>query len=194
MSEVKDYYAFLIPRETALPFVKKWHYSSTLPNCEYYYGLFKLEGELIGVAAYGKPAMRFQKSCYKCDIELRRLCLIDDTPKNAESRFIGLTLKELRHNGHIAVLSLADPEHGHFGTIYRASNFEYLGEERGGGSRLLVIDGEEIHSRTAFARYGTSGINSLSRLLGSDRVYGRNKIRKQVYRYVLDSKALTKQE
>jgi hypothetical protein len=186
MSEVKGYTVEKIDSKFARPFVQKWHYSKTLPASVEIFGLFR-KNELIGVAAYGHPAMRNQANCYDIDIELRRLCLIDDTPKNAESRFISLTIKQLKKVGYKAVLSLADPEHGHIGTIYKASNFEYLGEERGGGSRLIVIDGEPIHSRSAWAKYGTSGINSLKKLLGEDRVQGRNKKRKHIYRYQLKS-------
>ena len=184
MSEVKQYTIQLIDSKTAKPFAEKWHYSKSLPGCKIYFGLYRQE-ELIGIAAYGEPAMRHQATCYNCDLELRRLCLIDNTPKNAESRFIGLTLKSLKKQGYKAILSLADPEHKHQGVIYKASNFTYLGEERGGGSRLIVIDGVEIHSRSAFAQYGTSGVKSLQALLGVDRVSGRNKQRKLVYRYEL---------
>ena len=184
MSEVKSYTVREITVVQAKPFVLLWHYSKSLPGCKYYFGLFR-DDVLIGVAAYGEPAMRHQANCYACDIELRRLCLIDDTPKNAESRFIGLTLRELKKKKYTAVLSLADPEHDHSGTIYKASNFECLGEERGGGSRLITVDGVEIHSRSAFAKYGISGVIGLKKLLGEDRVSGRNKKRKIVYRYKL---------
>jgi hypothetical protein len=184
MSEVKHYTIKEITLLEAKPFVLLWHYSKSLPGSKHYFGLYR-EGNLIGVAAYGEPAMRHQATCYDCDIELRRLCLVDDTPKNAESRFIGLTLKELKKKKYKAVLSLADPEHAHQGTIYKASNFECLGVERGGGSRLIVIDGVEIHSRSAFAKYGISGVIGLKKLLGEERVSGRNKKRKFVYRYKL---------
>jgi len=184
MSEVKHYLIQELTSAQAKPFVAEWHYSKTLPGSKHIFGLMR-GAELIGVAAYGEPAMRHQAKCYECDLELRRLCLIDNTPRNAESRFIGLTLKELKKKGYLAVLSLADPEHSHQGTIYKASNFECLGVERGGGSRLIVIDGVPIHSRSAFAKYGISGVVGLKKLLGEDRVSGRNKQRKFVYRYKL---------
>ena len=75
-------------------------------------------------------------------MELRRLCCIDNTPKNTESYFISKTLILLRKIGIRKVLSLADPNYGHNGGIYKASNFTLLGEERGGGSRDIFIDGE----------------------------------------------------
>ena len=53
-------------------------------------------------------------------MELRRLCCIDETPKNTESYFIGRTLRWLRKNtGYKVVVSYADTHHGHEGTIYK---------------------------------------------------------------------------
>ena len=175
----------------ALAFCRLWHYSGTCPGCKLYYGLFS-EGDLIGVIAYGEPAMRFQKQCYQADIELRRLCLIDDTPKNAESFFIGATLKLVKREGFSCVLSLADPAFGHEGTIYKASNFVYEGRERGGGSRDIFIDGVHYHSRTAFAKFGASGAKRLKELLPGSVVEVLNKERKHVYTYILTRKKMEK--
>lgn len=179
-----SYKVALVDRKTASSFICKHHYSQSCPNVVLYYGLF-LNGDIVGCAAFGHPAMRHQSSCYNVDIELRRLCLLDKAPKNSESFFIGKTLKDLKRKGYKKVLSLADPEHFHTGVIYRASNFRYEGVEKGGGSRLIVIDGKEVHSRTAYSLYGTSGIQSLKKLLGEHRVTGRNKLRKHVYTYEL---------
>ncbi|MBT6501613.1 MAG: hypothetical protein HOK67_17100 [Deltaproteobacteria bacterium] len=129
--------------------------------------------------------MKNQKDCYSCDMELRRLCCIDNTPKNTESYFISKTLILLRKIGIRKVLSLADPNYGHNGGIYKASNFTLLGEERGGGSRDIFIDGEKIHSRTAFARYGASGQKKLSEILHEKTVVVKEKKRKLVYIYNL---------
>lgn len=62
-------------------------------------------------------------------LELRRLCLIDDTKRNAESYFIGKTLKWLRKNTTVkTIVSYADPNHGHEGIIYKATNFTLVGK------------------------------------------------------------------
>ena len=80
-------------------------------------------------------------------VELRRLCCIDNTPKNTESYFIGQTLRWLKRNtDYEVVVSFADQHYGHAGTIYKASNFEYLGETAAG--RVLMVDGKEYHSRS----------------------------------------------
>jgi hypothetical protein len=108
--------------------------------------------ELAGAAIFGAPAMSNVAASWnpsnpdKC-LELRRLCCIDDTPKNAESFFIGRMLKWLKKYTDIEmIVSYADPHHGHEGTIYKASNFEYAGLTAGG--KLLDVDGELYHDRT----------------------------------------------
>ena len=166
------------------PFCIRWHYSKSCPVGQAYFGLYS-GLYLIGIACFGPPAMKNQKDCYSCDIELRRLCCIDDTPKNTESFFISKTLIMLRKFGVKRVLSLADPNHGHSGGIYKATNFTFLGEEQGGGSRDIFIDGEKVHSRTAFARYGASGQKKLSELLPKSKVVVKDKKRKLIYVYNL---------
>ena len=108
--------------------------------------------ELVGVCVYTRPAGPSAAQKYypqdpdKC-LELRRLCLIDDTPKNAESFFVSRTLKWLRKNTDWKfVVSYADPEQGHQGTIYRAANFKYEGITAPGSS--LLVDGKPFHIRT----------------------------------------------
>jgi hypothetical protein len=59
---------------------------------------------------------------------LARLWLSDDLPNNAESRVIGVLLRLARRERQWKLLlSYADPEAGHAGTIYRATGWLYLG-------------------------------------------------------------------
>lgn len=142
--------------ESVRKFILKWHYSDYANiQAKETFGLFR-EGaflpELVGVCVYTRPAGAAAANKYypqdpnKC-LELRRLCLIDDTPKNAESFFVGRTLKWLRKNSEWKfVVSYADPEQGHEGTIYKASNFKYEGVTSPGSS--LMVDGKMFHIRT----------------------------------------------
>lgn len=141
---------------TVRTFLEKWHYADYQNvQAKHTFGLFR-EGvflpELVGVCIYTRPAGPAAAQKYyptdpdKC-LELRRLCLIDDTPKNAESFFLSRTLKWLRKNTEWKfVVSYADPEQGHEGTIYKASNFKYEGVTALGSS--LLVDGKPFHIRT----------------------------------------------
>ena len=179
---VNDFYISKIDYNTCLSFCKKWHYSKKCPAGKIYFGLL-YNNIIIGVICYGEPAMRNQKKCYNADIELRRLCCIDLTPKNTESYFIGNTLKAIKKMGFKRCISLADPNFGHEGTIYKASNFQYLGREQGGGSRDVFIDGEKMHSRTAFAKFGVSGYAGLKALFPDKEIKVVDKERKHVFVY-----------
>lgn len=185
MESVKSFIVKQISYKACKNFCNQWHYSKYCPPGKVYFGLFKID-VLIGVICYGLPAMRFQQECYNVDIELRRLCCIDDTPKYTESYFISKTLKVIKKLGYECVLSLADPNFNHSGIIYRASNFKYLGLEQGGGSRDIFIDGEKFHSRTAFAKFNVSGKKGLQKLLPNSHIDIRNKKRKHIYIYELN--------
>jgi len=171
-----------IEYSTCLSFCQQWHYSKTCPPGYEYFGLYNNE-KLIAVICYGTPAMRNQLKCYGVDVELRRLCCIDDTPKNTESYFISHTLKIIKNKGYKKVLSLADPSFNHTGNIYKATNFKYMGEERGGGSRDIFIDGIKYHSRSAFAKFGASGIKKLKKLFPNKKIEVKDKPRKFIYVY-----------
>lgn len=87
-------------------------------------------------------------------IELRRLCCIDDTPKNTESYFIAKTISWLKqHTDCKVIISYADTMFGHEGTIYKASNFLDLGMTAKG--KAIVIDGSErtYHEKTIRTYY-----------------------------------------
>lgn len=107
--------------------------------------------QLIGAAIYGNPMSRhFNKLT---TIELRRLCLIDNTPKNTESYFIGQTLRWLgKYTNYDQVVSFADPNHGHSGTIYKASNFLYDGREKNGNPRIVQYGDKQIHLRQMYQK------------------------------------------
>lgn len=142
--------------ESVRAFILRHHYSNYANiQAKETFGLFR-DGaflpELVGVCVYTRPAgAAAAKKYYPSDpdkcLELRRLCLVDDTPKNAESFFVGRTLKWLRKNTDWKfVVSYADPEQGHQGTIYKAANFKYEGETAPGTT--LLVDGQPFHIRT----------------------------------------------
>lgn len=116
--------------EESKHFIEQHHYSKSARSqkAKHVFKLIDHYDNLVGVAVYGDPTSIHYNGTNT--IELRRLCLIDDTPKNTESYFIGRTLRWMKKNTEYSkVLSFADPNHGHQGIIYRASNFKYEGRE-----------------------------------------------------------------
>ena len=158
MSEIQTYTVEETTfNSTVRTFLKKWHYSdyvnvqSKHTFCLFRPGKFEIP-EMIGVCIYTRPAGPTAAQSYHPEnpdavLELRRLCLIDETPKNAESFFISKTIKWLKKNTKWEfILSYADCEQGHEGVIYKASNFTYVGKT--GVGKKLEVDGRIMHIRT----------------------------------------------
>jgi len=85
-----------------------------------------INGELVGGSVLGKP--RHEKK-YKNFIDIRRMALLDKAPFNSESWFLSQIIKWIASNtDYKNILSYSDKTVGHNGIIYKASNFECIGE------------------------------------------------------------------
>ena len=135
----------------AREFIATYHYSKTMPDstmevCMGYYGDI-----LAGICVFGMGAGISQYKAILPTIEqgqyreLTRLWSPDGFPKNTESRLISESIKLLPKKVKL-LLSFADPNQGHLGTIYQATNWDYCGMT-GGGKRLVNKNGQEFHSR-----------------------------------------------
>lgn len=157
MSSVKNFTVELCERKEIKTFIEKWHYSKSINGLKSNY-CFKLLDDkiIIGAMIYGKIGMANVWKKYVKDeshlIELRRLCCVDQTPKNTESYFIGFTLRWLKKNTNIKkVISYADSNYNHTGIIYRAANFIYLGMTSGG--RVIIYNNKQYHDKTIRTKY-----------------------------------------
>lgn len=163
---VRSFEVKTISHAEAKPFIEKWHYSGSINGVRitHAFGLYS-GADLIGAMIYGGVGManawRKFASCEKDVIELRRLCCIDNTPKNTESYFIGKTLKWLKRNTKVKiVLSYADASQGHSGVIYRASNFQHVGMTSPG--RVILWNGKQYHDKTIRTYYvNVAGVKAL---------------------------------
>lgn len=168
--------------------ITEFHYLHSMPaasrRC---YGVFH-DSILAGAVVFTAGARRGHNILAAARPQevatLARLWLTDELPKNAESRVIGAVLRHLRrHTGWRLLLSYADPAAGHVGTIYQATGWLYLGQ---GGTEgyLELADGQVLHPRTAYKRYGSTAVGHLTRTGVSAR---RNRMpAKHRYAYVLD--------
>jgi len=155
---LKEWRVLRVNRSAISSFIEEWHYSGSINGCisDYCYALMKPDNTLAGAMFYGRMAManQWKKFADSPDdvIELRRLCCIDDTPKNTESYFIGASLRMLRKDWKCGtVVSYADKEYGHEGTIYKASNFRMVGEIP--GAKVIVYRGKQYHDKTIRTKY-----------------------------------------
>lgn len=140
-------------------FVELNHYSHNVNGVKISH-CFKVthENVLVGGVIYGQMSTtawkKFADIEYKV-LELRRLVLIDSAGKNSESRVVGQTLRWVKENDTRVevVVSYADPNHGHTGTIYKASNFTYKGLSASDKGYLDPESGKTYHSRALRTKY-----------------------------------------
>jgi len=158
------------------------HYLHRRASTMFAYGLFDGE-EMLGTVIYGKPASNAlcvgvcgpEES--KQVIELTRLWIKDGTPKNTESYLIGNSLKMLPKELDI-VVSYAEIQAGHIGTVYQATNWLYTGmSDKHVEWRLDGVTAK--HSRHLFDEHG--GVNGAKAFFGDRLVKGE---RPRKHRYV----------
>jgi len=132
--------------------IARKHYLGRPGSTSEAFGLFS-GLEIIGAITFG-TIMRKNAAAICGDVwadrvmELTRLWVSDDFGVNTESRFIGRSIKLLRdlRPQTAILLSYADSEHGHVGTIYQATNWLYTGYSTKGS--FIDDEGERIHART----------------------------------------------
>lgn len=139
--------------------IKNNHYSKSYRSLMQKH-VFELHSnnELIGVAVFGRPIGRNLPDGL---IELRRLVLIDDKPKNTTSWFLARCIKWLKKNtDYNGIITYADPNEGHTGVIYRACNFTYLGRSLEPNPRIITDGKKKIHLRQVYQK--RRGVYSVS--------------------------------
>lgn len=145
----------LISKSEATRLVIAHHYMHRKPPISYALGLFDEAGDTKGVITFGTPASHHMligacKNSPESVIELNRLWVSDDLPRNTESWFVSRALALVPPK---IVLSYADTAAGHMGYVYRALNFYYAGwtdMERKTPRFDYVTPG--MHSRDAFRK------------------------------------------
>jgi hypothetical protein len=130
--------------------VAAYHYSRRMPDAvqECFAGFYG--DTFAGGVAFGPGAASVRRELPDLDIrdcrELVRLWSPDGLPRNTESRLVAVSLRLLR--GVRLVIAFSDPEAGHIGTVYQATNAIYLGCG-GRGNRYIDGEGRRLHSRLA---------------------------------------------
>ena len=200
-----------ISKVSAEEMIIKYHYTHKWSLCQVAYGIFYItdcnipyfdikDEKLIGCIVFGQPVGRSAaesiSKLIKIDevLELTRLFCHDGYGKNIESYCIAQSLKLLRKDiPHIkAIISYSDCEQGHKGTIYQASGFYYQGN-----SALALMPNFSIslvgppykwmHSRTAFATFGSHNIEHLKKRIGYT-FWRKKEATKHRYVYLLGNK------
>lgn len=115
--------------QMAMRLVIEKHYLHRKAPCSFAFGLFDNE-KIVGIICYGTPSSAPLRSgiCGPAEknnvIELTRLWVCDSVGKNGESYLIGNTIPLVNKE---IIVSFAEINQGHVGTVYQATNWIYTG-------------------------------------------------------------------
>jgi|TARA_R100000951_G_scaffold67542_1_gene56982 hypothetical protein len=171
-----------ITRQAALPIIVDRHYMGRVPPISRAFGLFNGE-KMIGIVTYGVSGSTTLRRGVCGDeqasnvYELTRLWTEDDAPKNAASFLISQSLKMIDKE---IIVTFAEINAGHVGTIYQASNFFYCGLSA--KFKDPKVKGLEHQHHTTYAH----GMNmqQVRDKYGAENVYYVDRPRKHRYVYI----------
>lgn len=127
MSITSLYEVKSIDRSLCKEWCLKKHYAKRIPPISYAFGLFD-NSILIGILTYGIPVSSTLRNLWNNNyklMELNRLVVNDNLPKNTLSFFVSASLKMLPKP--LVIASYADTSRNHHGYIYQATNWIYTG-------------------------------------------------------------------
>lgn len=116
---------------TAKRFISQYHYLGYAPpGCRFALGVF-VGRTLVGVMIFGRPVARLEDQ--DTTLELTRMALIPNTPKNSCSKALSLAEKWIKQNHpeFTRLIAYSDTEQEHKGTIYKAANWKETGKTQG---------------------------------------------------------------
>ena len=189
--KIDKIYIRSINKKVAKKFIIENHYTHKWSLCRIAYGIYfqsdskssffdSNNGTLIGCIVYGQPVGRSAAASLSDELKIRdvleltRLFIYDGYGKNIESYCISQSFKLLNRDfpNVKAVISYADCEQGHRGTIYQATGFFYQGN-----SSLALMSNysvsltdppnlEWMHSRSVTSKWGSCNIEHLKKVIG----------------------------
>lgn len=133
-----------------------FHYAKAVPTVQYGYNIYTDGGDWCGVVCFGGGATPRIGSPYKLFqgevLELVRVAL--NGKQAATSQCVAAALRELHHDSPVTrlVVSYADIDQGHTGTIYQATNWIYEGVKNKGTRGYYVIHGQKMHPKTVYSK------------------------------------------
>ena len=148
----RDFYVAAIPCREANEIMVRHHYCKSFCIGSYVHIGIYLDGVRLGALQFGynlKPGScgsvvaGTDKTEY---LELNRMWLSDEAPRNSESRALSYAIKYIRRAMPWVkwIQSFADERcNGGVGIVYQAAGFVYLGMHR---SPIFEIDGEYYHN------------------------------------------------
>jgi len=132
----------------------KFHYAKSIPVNTFRYSVFNDKNEWCGVILFGTGANRHLATQFGYSqgqvIELVRVAL--NGKQDNVSKPLSVALKLIKKDCPLVkkIISYADKDQGHKGTIYKATNWkvEYVTK----GERYFIVKGKKTHPRSIYGK------------------------------------------
>lgn len=159
----------------------KFHYAKSCPVIRIGYSVFNAKNEWCGVILYSsganpKIAQEFNLVQGQV-VELVRVAL--NGKQECTSQALAMTLRELKKDAPQVeiIVSFADRNQNHIGTIYQATNWLYIDERS--NERGVMINGRLKHRRSVGRKYGNTTLSWLRENVDTNAeiIKGKTKIK-----------------
>ena len=144
--------------EAASVAVRRWHYSRSMPAGKMVrIGAWE-DGEFRGAVIFSRGAARNIGRPFGLAqtevVELTRVAL--GPHRTPTSRILSIAVRMLRRlcPGLKLIVSFADTTQGHYGGIYQAGGWLFVGTQT---YHAFRVSGEVVHPRTLYSRFGVGG-------------------------------------
>lgn len=148
--------------EAAKYAVEHWHYSKVMPAGKTVkVGVWEDE-KYIGCVIFSRGANKHLASPYGLEqigvCELARVALAEH--ESPVSQIVALAIRLLKTNSSNLrlIVSYADSQQGHVGSIYQAMNWFYVGAKIGSNQ---MLHGKVVHRRSVYSKCGRQDIEWL---------------------------------
>jgi len=158
-----------------------YHYSKAVPQIRLGYSVFNDNDEWCGVILYSNGANPRIASEYDLVqgqvVELVRVAL--NGKQECTSKYLAASIVALKKDAPSVqlIVSYADRNQNHIGTIYQATNWIYVDERS--NERGILLNGKLTHRRSIGKKYGNTSIEWIKENLDKDAaiVKGKTKIK-----------------
>ena len=135
---------------------KHFHYAKAVPVNTIGYNVYNNSGEWCGVVVFGTGANNNIGTEYQQVtggvLELVRVAL--NGKQECTSQAVAMSLKQLKKDCPLCrlVVSYADIDQSHLGTIYQATNWIYTGTNNEGAFSAFIIHGKKTHKKSVYSK------------------------------------------
>ena len=135
-----------------------YHYAKAVPTVKQGFNVWNDNNEWCGVILYGTGANMNIASPYDKwqgqVLELVRVALNGKQGHGNTSMAVAMTLKAMKKMFPWVdlIVSYADADQEHIGTLYQATNWIYTGLMNEGGRGAFIIHGKKMHPKTVYSK------------------------------------------